>query len=60
MLSYPLFYALRDCFMGPTSLQSMSRISSLLNQDNGLYHKLFKDVSLLASFVDKYVHNGSH
>jgi hypothetical protein len=58
MLSYPLFFALRDCFMGSSSasnLQPMSRLSSLLNQNNGLYHKYFKDVSLLATFVDKCV-----
>jgi hypothetical protein len=60
MLSYPLFFALRDCFMGGAAhstatpnLQPMARISSLLNQNNGLYHKYFRDVSLLATFVDK-------
>jgi hypothetical protein len=57
MLSYPLFFALRDCFMGTEdgALQPMSRLSHLLNQRDGLYYQLFRDVSLLATFVDKYV-----
>jgi hypothetical protein len=56
MLSYPLFFALRDCFMGAAgNLQPMSRISSFLNQNNGSYHQHFRDVTLLATFVDKYV-----
>jgi hypothetical protein len=62
MLSYPLFFALRDCFMGSSggsNLQPMSRLSSLLNQNNGLYHKYFTDVSLLATFVDKCVANAN-
>ncbi len=62
MLSYPLFFALRDCFMGSSggsNLQPMSRLSSLLNQNNGLYHKYFRDVSLLATFVDKCVANAN-
>jgi hypothetical protein len=36
------------------SLQPMSRVSSLLNQHNGSYHQHFRDVSVLATFIDKY------
>ena len=56
MLSYPLYYALRDCFMGAGGggLLPMSRISSFLNHKNGSYYQHFKDVSLLATFIDNH------
>jgi len=56
MLSYPLYYALRDCFMGAGGggLLPMSRISSFLNHKNGSYYQHFRDVSLLATFIDNH------
>ena len=56
MLSYPLYYALRDCFMGAGGggLLPMSRISSFLNHTNGSYYQHFRDVSLLATFIDNH------
>lgn len=50
VLSYPLYFTMRDVF---GSKQSMRQLESLLGPD-GTYYQKFKDVNLLGTFIDNH------
>ena len=50
VLSYPLYYAMRDSFVYE---KSMHGLETLLGP-NGSYKKKFKDVNLLGTFIDNH------
>jgi alpha-amylase len=50
VLSYPLYYTMKDIFIYQ---QSMNELEGLLGSD-GSYWKQFKDVNLLGTFIDNH------